>query len=401
MTRLASTLILTLLIAALFGGPAEAGTPMCTTLTLEESILTDLKLVEPSVDGSVVWAAHWNSVRRSTDYGQSWAVVKTFARGISFFQGIFVDSNDNLFISREDMGLLVKGVWAGGDSLTCTDVLTYDCASCPTGTCGGFWHMAEDSAGNLFGGEYCGELNVDTCAVVWKSSDSGDNWERVRWAEGDRHVHFCAVDPATDNLYVSIGDATNHQMILVSDDAGASFSAVYDADCWGQPISFAFTDAGRIFGSDCGSLAAKNNGIYRTADDAALKECYTFAGTEDNFVWAMTEDPNGNLIAGTVGDEHGNDLNDVRLYGSADGGLTWGTLKNFADNDDWTGVKWLSQRFDDQGYGYYVVTEDDGAGIDTYRYRVIHTPHVRLVSAVCRPPQEGRGGRGRSRGGRR
>jgi len=132
-----------------------------------------------------------------------------------------------------------------------------------------------------------------------------------------------------------------------------------------------FTSAGRIFGTDCTTV--HDNGFYRTADDATFQECYTFAGTEDNFVWAMATDATGNLIAGTVGGGHGADANDVRLYGSGDGGRHWYTLKNFADNDDWVGVMWLSQRADDQGYSYYTVTEDDGSGVDTYRFKATYT----------------------------
>lgn len=344
-----------------------------------------IEIIEPSVDGSVLWAVHYDKAKRSVDDGQNWTNIKTFTRGADSFLGLFVDSNDNLFISRNNMGVLVKGVWAGGDTLTCTDVLTYDCATCPATYCGGFWHMAEDAKGDLYGGEYNGEMS-DTCAVVWKSVDSGDNWTRIRWAQGDRHIHFVAVDPVSDALYVSVGDGTGHQMILKSDDAGATFTTIWDTGCWGQPISFAFTGSARIFGSDC---AYSTNCIYRTPDDVNFKAAITFSGTEDNFVWAMTKDPNGNLIAGTTGNGHGNDSNDVRLYGSHNG-LRWYTLKNFADNDDWTGVLWLSQRFDDQGYGYYTVTEDDGAGVDTYRYKLTHTAPVEHQSGHKRTPSRRR-----------
>jgi len=400
--RLFTTLVFTLLIAAFSTGHAWSGTPLCTTLTFEESMLAaPIQKIECSTDGSVLWGAHITQIKRSVDYGANWTVVKTFSRGVLNFRSLFVDSNDNLFIAHDDMGVLVKGVWAGGDTLTCTDVLTYDCEECSDANdCSGFWQMAEDSAGNLFVGEYNGNLvDGDTCAVVWKSTDSGTNWSRIRWAQGARHVHFCAVNPANDDLYVSVGDAAAQNELLKSTDAGATFTSIYTADCWAQPIGMAFTAAGRVMGSDCGSGAGHANGPYRTADDATFKECYTFAGTEDNFVWMLAEDPAGVLIAGTVGGGHGADSNDFRLYGSADDGETWCTLKDFADNDNWKGVQWLSQRSDDQGYSYYTVTEDDGSGVDTYRYRVVQTPHIRMLRGLYRPRQHM--ALGRSRGGRR
>jgi len=399
--RLFSTLILTLLVLWLCVGTALGDTPACASIDFEESMLAAaMQRVEPSVDGSVLWGVNSKYAYRSVDYGATWTWEKVFGRGTADFIGLFVDSNDNLFISRAGMGVLVKAVWdAEGDTLACTDVLTYDCASCPTSDCSGFWNMAEDSSGNLYGGEYNGAIGVDTCAVVWKSEDGGDNWTRMKWAQGSRHVHLCAVNPASDDLYVSVGDATAQNDLFKSTDAGTTFASIRTSDCWSQPISMAFTSAGRVFGSDCGALGGHTNGIYRTHDDATFQECITLSGAEDNFVWAMATDASDNLVCGTVGNGHGNDSNDVRIYGSADGGMTWCTLKNLADNDDWDGVIYISQRADDQGYSYYTCTEDDGSGFDTYRFRLVNLPHARTVRALYAPRQHA--GRGRSRGGRR
>ncbi len=76
-----------------------------------------------------------------------------------------------------------------------------------------WWSISSDQSGNIYLGEY-GPQQQGMSKQVWRSSDDGESWLVVFTAEDkDKvHIHRVAVDPFTQNVWLTIGDGDNRQM---------------------------------------------------------------------------------------------------------------------------------------------------------------------------------------------
>lgn len=111
------------------------------------------------------------------------------------------------------------------------------------GGCALSWSISSDKMGNIFLGEY-GPRENDLSKTVWRSSKSGERWVAVFNAEDlqvkdlDRtHIHRVAIDPFTDNLWVTVGDGKENRGVYRSADQGLSWTRIIDSQATGIAFS--------------------------------------------------------------------------------------------------------------------------------------------------------------------
>jgi len=108
-----------------------------------------------------------------------------------------------------------------------------------------WWSIDSDSVGRVYLAEY-GPQKKGMSKTLWRSDDDGMSWRAVYRApdEDKIHLHRIAVDPYTDDLWLTIGDGT-HRAMLTSSDHGDHWKQVErmqatavafaeDAIYWGQ-----------------------------------------------------------------------------------------------------------------------------------------------------------------------
>ena len=137
-----------------------------------------------------------------------------------------------------------------------------------------WWSLASDSAGSLYVGEY-GPRGVGQSKRVWKSTDDGDTWSvafRALDVDGV-HLHRIAVDPYTDDVWVTQGDA-GYQATFVSRDHGATWNWVRDS----QATSVVFTPEAIYWGED-----SYRGQVTRFSRTSQVFETVLDASTEGNF----------------------------------------------------------------------------------------------------------------------
>lgn len=147
---------------------------------------------------------------RSTDGGETYSKLYTFPDSPTIIYGLFIDSNDNVFVSPQGQSTGINGrVYRSTDNgATFSEISTFD-AGWHSGHIA-FWGMAEDASGNLYCGQYNTFPTKETKCKVWKSADAGLNWTDIsdaNWSTND-HVHGLGIDAANGWLYATIGDST-------------------------------------------------------------------------------------------------------------------------------------------------------------------------------------------------
>lgn len=118
-----------------------------------------------------------------------------------------------------------------------------------------WWSFSADSEGRLFMGEY-GPQKKGMSKNVWRSSDDGESWEVIFTAEDiDKvHIHRVAVDPHTQDVWLTIGDGSNRQMWR-STDHGDNWTQIGRY----QATAVAFTEDAIYWGRD----SSKAPGVLR------------------------------------------------------------------------------------------------------------------------------------------
>ena len=109
-----------------------------------------------------------------------------------------------------------------------------------------WWSIDSDSAGRLYVGEY-GPQQKGMSKNLWRSVDDGDSWQLAYQApDQDKvHLHRVAVDPWTDDLWLTVGDGNNRNM-LTSNDHGQSWTQVERL----QATAVAFAEDAIFWGRD-------------------------------------------------------------------------------------------------------------------------------------------------------
>lgn len=81
-----------------------------------------------------------------------------------------------------------------------------------------WWSIDSDQQSNLYLAEY-GPQQKGMSKTLWQSSDDGEHWKAIYEApnEDKTHLHRIAVDPYTDDLWLTIGDGKNRSMLRSTD----------------------------------------------------------------------------------------------------------------------------------------------------------------------------------------
>ncbi|NBG88877.1 cell wall-binding repeat-containing protein [Isachenkonia alkalipeptolytica] len=108
-----------------------------------------------------------------------------------------------------------------------------------------WWSIDSDSLGNIYVGEY-GNRDPENGKRVWKTEDRGKSWEIAFEApEKDGiHIHLVAVDPYTDDVWVTYGD--DYEGMYRSKDQGATWEWIREA----QSTAAIFTEDSIYWGED-------------------------------------------------------------------------------------------------------------------------------------------------------
>lgn len=183
--------------------------------------MLSLEINAADVDANgTIFAGHEDGLYQSTDGGVTWTNIYTVPGTPTIIRRVFCDSSGYIFVSAfdpsSDWGLYRST--NGGASFT--KVLTLDTNCC-------IWGFDEDSNGYLYAGEYS-RLNAGK-SQIWKSTDGGATWVQKYindlGAGSQDHIHDLRVDPNTDWIYATCGDATTNNL-LRSKDAGETWSVV-------------------------------------------------------------------------------------------------------------------------------------------------------------------------------
>ena len=212
-------------------------------------------------------------IKKSTDDGANWTDVYTIPGTPTICIQVFCASNGYVYVSAYDPSSghgLYRSVDAGANW---TKVITNDANCC-------IWGIDEDSNGNLFAGEYSKLLAGQM--QIWKSTDDGANWVRKYINDAGTtvtadHIHDIRVDPSTDWVYATTGDA--EALILRSKDAGETWTEIYAFPGVEQGLAIGFLGGKVYIGSD-----SHPNGVWRFTDnsDSVTLEVATAFPTAEN-----------------------------------------------------------------------------------------------------------------------
>jgi predicted outer membrane repeat protein len=343
------------LACLLLTASAAAEIPLCGNCAIEEVTLSANYWPVWVGRADTTYAYRYGAIYRSVDHGMAWTNVYDSAHSWVGCTGLFVTSTGRVCVGIANTGTMPVLCGDGQGALKVDATLTFHCGSTsPRAT---MTKMTEDAAGNLYVGEYGGELwhgtSGDTCAYTWKSTDGGSTWNTVydsRDARPARHIHFVWADPSSGYVYATQGDGTAVSRMIRSTDGGATWASIRSDTCDAQYLSIAATGSRRMLGTDNGSPASANRFV-STEDDSTFTTVATLEGTQNAFVWAMSSSPDGRIFAGTVCRETGWDGR-AGLYASFDGGDSFVLVRDFGRQPPFRGIDGLSN-FDSQGFGYY------------------------------------------------
>jgi hypothetical protein len=324
---------------------------------VETSISFNAASIVITSDGTI-WAGHMTdgTIRKSINDGASWTTKYTFSVGNGPVRCIWIAANGYIFASRDDSDILVRSTDGGENWSTCKTLSGSGDSV--------VWHMAQDSGGNIYVGEYSTGDGTETCAYVYKSTDNGANWTTI-WnnPDGARHIHFVAVDPYTDRLYLSQGDLAKGKLAY-SDNQGADWTAIGSGSSLWHPTCVAFGDGYRLFGQD--NINSPPVLIRKTTNDADFTTAYTPPATDDKIFWNGGKVNSDGLIVFASWTQDDNER--ATIVGTVDGGVTWGLLEieaTGAGNRGFLDVASKNQ--------YFYITRSIETDIGKYSFGTIYT----------------------------
>lgn len=264
---------------------------------------------------------------KSMDGGVSFgdALTSFTASGM---RSVWVDSNDNVYCSPISAVSGEKGLHRSTNGGTSWSRVINLSAYSPEIT---IWGIGEDSDGNIYASTYGSK------AIIYKSTNEGASFSSAYDGSATyTHCHNLCVDPANDNVYVTLGDPDT-AAIAKYDATGESWSVLTPATT-PQFLGCIATPTARLFGYD----SSGNGKIYRTTDDSTFTLVWEDLGDYGtgnviNCWWMRREPVTGYLYAGFTSGN--NFAGKAKILVSIDDGLTWLAYKRWDKNQNYDGPK--------------------------------------------------------------
>ena len=194
-----------------------------------------------NADASILFIGKYYGIYKSTDHGKSTSLGYTIPTGVNhplfipdgLVWTVFIpkrvsgEKTDTLFVSVSGTGKLYR--FTNITSATPTVDVVLDLG---TQKDAGIVAMTEDSAGNLYAGEYHLPW-TDQQANVYKSTNRGKTWPLLHNFKTG-HIHFVKVNPYNNWLYVVCGESgdydgnTDASSVFRSKDGTDNFVRVFN-----------------------------------------------------------------------------------------------------------------------------------------------------------------------------
>lgn len=160
-----------------------------------------------------VYGAKGNTLHRITDNGSTTILLHTFAHRLSAIHeradGLLIVATDDDHWDPDKPCRIYRSLDGGKQ---------FELVKTIQGGAALWWSLASDRLGNLYLAEY-GPQQKGMSKTLWRSADSGQQWQAIyRAPDQDKtHLHRVAVDPYTDDLWLTIGDGKNRAMLRSKD----------------------------------------------------------------------------------------------------------------------------------------------------------------------------------------
>jgi hypothetical protein len=253
-----------------------------------------------------IYANHSKYIIKSADTAATWDTIYDGSNNPSFPFSIFVASNGYIYAGYDRNKNVLRSTDAGSSWDTC---LTFqDDISC-------MWYMAEDTLGNLFIAEYSGGDGSERRATLWRSTDSGANWDTVYRNPQDRHMHLVGVDPYTNYVYASTGEKG---FFVRSTDGGTSWNLLQTGS-GAKYTAIEFSPGRRILGQD-----QIYSSIVITSNDRDFTTVYTPFISGQLYIMRRIGDDYYAALTPSKGQE-----SSLQILVSSDQGLHWTIAKDY------------------------------------------------------------------------
>lgn len=184
-----------------------------------------------------IYANHMKYIIKSIDTAATWDTIYDGSNNPSYPFSIFIPSNNYVYLGYVRNKNVLRST-DGGSTWDTSLVFKDDTST--------MWYMAEDTLSNLFIAEYSGGDGTDHRATLWKSADNGASWDTVYRNPEERHMHLVGVDPYTNYVYASTGEAG---VFVRSTDGGTSWDTLQTGP-GAKYTAIEFSPNHRILGED-------------------------------------------------------------------------------------------------------------------------------------------------------
>jgi len=270
-----------------------------------------------------VWAAFSDGLYKSTDKGATWTLKDEISNSGLVAGMVFQATNGYLYWSPWEYGSLRRSTNSGeawGDVCSFAASANRD-----------VWGFDEDVSGGAYDGYlyasiYAGDGTDDD--HIYRSTDNGANWTSV-YSSTNHHVHNVKVDPYTGYVYACTGDGAGEDNIIRSIDSGTNWT-VLDSDK--RCIAINFFSGVRVFGED------ETGKVYLTTNDSDFTTVYDDSDGGGDMGWWASYKYDGKVYM--IGLNLS--ATDVPKIISSDDGTNWEVSVRGDDRAQYEGYSFIS-----------------------------------------------------------